>query len=185
MSGKRARGDPNNLSGGTGDVNPQTFVVTVTQTGVDTPTQLQFPVPVARYPGSRDRAVVMEILDVTFILGDLVPVATNAAIVGILSTRAISVAAGQFAARTDSSNIAQFRKDLVFFSASGAVYSDGDTRIDLTDAAGHGVLVAVDQLVVSLITAATGTVNQLGVKMRYRLKEIGLSEYIGIVQSQQ
>jgi len=67
---------------------------------------------------------------------------------------------------------------------------------DLTDGAGHGILVATDQmtLIVDIINTNTSPVsgNTLIVsdmsmlcEILYRFKEVPLTEYIGIVQSQQ
>ena len=57
---KRARSDT--LTGGTGDVNPQTLGGTVTQTSAETFTQTTIPVPVNRVTSSSSFAQVIEIL---------------------------------------------------------------------------------------------------------------------------
>lgn len=172
------------LTGGTGDVNPQTFVMTAVQASADAPTQVAVPVPVARFPGNANRALVMEVLEVTFILGDLVQIGANAGWVGVVSTRAVSTTS-QFAARIDTSVIASFRQDQIYFTGAGFQVTDSDFRVDLTDKNGHGILVAVDQLILTFLTAATTAANSLAARVRYRIKEINLAEYIGIVQSQQ
>lgn len=65
---------------------------------------------------------------------------------------------------------------------------------DLTDGAGHGVLVATDNIWLSILaTAATADAGENAVlnvassncDLFYRFKEVTLQEYIGIVQSQQ
>lgn len=65
---------------------------------------------------------------------------------------------------------------------------------DLTDGAGHGVLVATDNIFLTLQTAATVVGASATITaatgfgecaILYRFKEVGLAEYIGIVQSQQ
>lgn len=172
-----------NLSGGTGDVNPQTFVIRCTQSAADTTTAVQVPLPVPRYPGATNRAIVMEVLDVEFIISDLTQSGATQFITATLSTRTVS--ATPFLARIDTAVIAQFSKDFLFATAVGFQYTDRDVRIDLTDAAGHGILVATDQMVLTVFSTATGVVNDVGARITYRLKEIGLPEYIGIVQSQQ
>lgn len=57
---------------------------------------------------------------------------------------------------------------------------------DLTDGAGNGVLVATDSVFVATNqTAATSPINgTVNVRILYRWKNVGLTEYIGIVQSQ-
>lgn len=55
----------------------------------------------------------------------------------------------------------------------------------MTDGAGHGVLVATDKIyMLTASLAATGAQEAI-VKILYRLVDVGLEEYIGIVQSQQ
>jgi hypothetical protein len=63
---------------------------------------------------------------------------------------------------------------------------------DLTDGAGHGILVATDNIWLTgqLIVAAPGGISVIasGVvfcDIFYRFKKVTLQEYIGIVQSQQ
>lgn len=56
---------------------------------------------------------------------------------------------------------------------------------DLTDGAGHGVLIATDSIYCNLQSVVTGILNDVVVKIGYRWKEVALVEYIGIVQSQQ
>ena len=62
----------------------------------------------------------------------------------------------------------------------------------MTDGAGHGVLIATDNVYFSLLYNAIptdGIAVQFtiggGCDLLYRFKEVGLKEYIGIVQSQQ
>lgn len=57
--------------------------------------------------------------------------------------------------------------------------------MDLTDKAGHGFLVATDQIYAYIQSANLGD-NVTGyMRVQYRFKEVTLQEYIGIVQSQQ
>lgn len=64
---------------------------------------------------------------------------------------------------------------------------------DLTDGAGHGILIATDNIflvVQGLLTsygaATTGAIQAFAqADLIYRFKEVALAEYIGIVQSQQ
>ena len=59
---------------------------------------------------------------------------------------------------------------------------------DITDGAGHGVLVATDSIYITGYVPASwylnGT-NTVFAKLLYRWKDVSLAEYIGIVQSQQ
>jgi len=56
---------------------------------------------------------------------------------------------------------------------------------DYTDGAGHGMLIATDQIFVLLQSANTTQQNTAECRILYRWKNIGLQEYVGIVQSQQ
>lgn len=56
---------------------------------------------------------------------------------------------------------------------------------DLTDGAGHGIIVATDNIYVTLFSAGTGVAAEVDVKIMYRFKNVALAEYIGVVQSQQ
>ena len=56
---------------------------------------------------------------------------------------------------------------------------------DLTDGAGHGYLVATDQIYLQISSSNTGATNYCNGKLYYRWKNVNLQEYIGIVQSQQ
>lgn len=53
------------LTGGTGDVNPQYFIMQVTQTGNDVLTEGNFPIPIQRLQ-DRGMAQVMEVLSAQF-----------------------------------------------------------------------------------------------------------------------
>jgi hypothetical protein len=58
---------------------------------------------------------------------------------------------------------------------------------NLNDGDGNGVLVATDNLYITLITnvaTATGAINNALARILYRWKEVSLEEYIGIVQAQ-
>lgn len=73
------------------------------------------------------------------------------------------------------------------YNSGGSVYwfEQEPYHHDLTDGAGHGILIATDQIFVQMKSQATGTANSAYIKLCYRWKNVGLSEYIGIVQSQQ
>lgn len=57
--------------------------------------------------------------------------------------------------------------------------------IDMTDSEGNGVLIATDSIFI--VSGAVGNIvpGQAVAKVLYRLKEVGIQEYVGIVQSQQ
>lgn len=63
---------------------------------------------------------------------------------------------------------------------------------DFTDGAGHGILIATDNIFLTIVAQGASIdgvsynfAGQGRVDLLYRFKEITLQEYIGIVQSQQ
>lgn len=60
-------------------------------------------------------------------------------------------------------------------------------EFDLTDGAGHGILVAVDKFYAQIHSTyvAWGGTGGIDFKFLYRFKKVSLAEYVGIVQSQQ
>jgi hypothetical protein len=71
--------------------------------------------------------------------------------------------------------------------AAQEVVATIDNIIDVTDGAGHGILVATDQIFVGGIEAGITLAGSslMGARIMYRWKNVSLTEYIGIVQSQQ
>lgn len=55
---------------------------------------------------------------------------------------------------------------------------------DLTDGAGHGLLIATDNLYLGVDSEATGFAQSVQCKILYRWKNVSETEYVGIVQSQ-
>jgi hypothetical protein len=73
------------------------------------------------------------------------------------------------------------------FTAAGTFEFGEDLidDIDLTDGAGHGVLVATDSIFIGAATTSYAGAATFYARVFYRFKEVTLQEYIGIVQSQQ
>jgi len=187
---KRGRGDT--LTGGTKDVNPQQYTINLVQSGNDLTNNIKVPVPVYRFPLKNDRAMVMEILRVQWIIKDIPVVTGIVNIIGAISTNdsgmanaALSVVQQQYEAVSGPNVIDAYSIDGIFATASGFfVYSRIEDH-DKTDSAGHGVLVATDFLYLVLASSNSGAALELTAKITYRWKEVSLAEYIGIVQSQQ
>jgi hypothetical protein len=177
------------LTGGTGDVNPQQMTVSVTQTGSDVYTYAQIPNPVPRYPGANNKAIVMEVLNVLWFNPNAPSAAASSVITGTLATR---VFANNGATVTPATAFAEpsvfsiYNERTLFATAVGfQAFSAEAFFHDLSDAAGHGHLVATDNIYISVASTGVSAANQLMAKITYRMKEIGLAEYVGIVQSQQ
>lgn len=184
---KRQRVD-GSLTGGTGDVSPQWLSFAATQSAADTTTTTTQTIPVQRLPHG-DRAQVMEVLKMVVQR----PTPQVIAAVGesldtyllLLSTTSFGTTATTF------SEPRVFAGDQFAvhgaFTAAGTYYAttEGIESYDLTDGAGHGVLIATDNLFAQAQSAGSGATNTWRIKLLYRWKNISLSEYIGIVQSQQ
>lgn len=187
---KRRRVTGGALTGGTGDVNPQYMHGVVTLKATDTITERAFNTPVVRIPKT-GRATIMEVLKI-FWLPEIweSSVATRHRLSQVISFS--TIAQGETALTTfDQPNcFAAFAVEKeCAFTATGSMngYSQrGPLVYDLTDGAGHGFLIAGDRIFVQCDTAeCTPAVYIFPFKILYRFKNVSLTEYIGIVQSQQ
>lgn len=192
------------MTGGTGDVNPQWMTIGIT---IPAPGNVQriVPVPIARLPEHNGRAIVMEILKIFWDSGHQVLAATEAAgssqrtAALLLSTNSspFNIASNaDYNSVKVSGTLIDYYEDSQYAVWSGTSGNAGYSELfrdptvhDLTDGQGHGVLVATDQMFLtglcSTISNNANTTPLSGVcRILYRFKEIGLTEYIGIVQSQ-
>lgn len=189
MSKRNYRGD--NLTGGSQDVNPQFFPMYMIPAVAGTWEATAHALPVNRtaMTGSSSKATIIEILGVQWHIPQL-PAIANAAETQIL----------YYAGLFSSNPVAQAQADLAnakcidlislerwgSFTAAGT-QNNMHSRIftsDLTDGAGHGVLVGTDSLWLTVAgTAAWATFAM--VRIKYRYKYVTMVEYVGMVQSQQ
>lgn len=175
------------LTGGTKDVSPQLLTMVNVMTVANTYKEVQVPLPVNRFFAGKSKAIVIEILKLFFDLSevDANPPAPGGiiSIQGQLSTVSLTgINAGDSRVFVKAEKIVRGA-----FTAAGS-YATGATdpiTIDLTDGAGHGFLVAGDQIFFGLGTSGFTGPGSGVIKALYRFKEIGLDEYIGIVQGQQ
>lgn len=208
------KGKSNDLTGGTGDVNPQYMRGFVQlPTGTFSPAtgstwvQVQLPIPISRLRQAQGKATVMELLKV-FFAGSVSyqPQSPFQLVSNVTLTTKQSSSPVPFA---DPSVIA-FSGTNLDVQAS-AIPAAGTVPLayivsgieatpqvyDCTDGAGHGVLVATDAVFLGIQTVMfdpdnaaqwpqpTYTAANATAVMLYRFKEVTLQEYIGIVQSQQ
>lgn len=174
---KRGRGD--SLTGGTRDVNPQFLTFTASQSAADTTTSTQIALPIQRLPTS-GKAQVMEVLKV-FYNGTAPLVETDSNLSIFLSTKNFSTTATTWSEPTVFSS---YQRD-VRITTSGMVETIEPWMQDLLDGAGHGILIATDAIYVQVVSSGTSVANVVRGKLLYRMKNVALPEYIGIVQSQQ
>lgn len=168
------------LTGGTGDVNPQMLTGAITQPANDVTAGFQFTLPVPRLTAKPNRVIVVEILKVVFIpsLFDWV-FQNNARLFLTASTSGSNFLAGDpqtFAVA------AYYYNQPLLATELGIIRREA--TIDVTDGAGHGILVATTTVTVGISSFSTGATNQSIVKLIYRYKEIPLTEMLGIVTGQ-
>lgn len=185
---RREGGEGGLLTGGTGDVSPQWLSFSAAQSAADTTTTATQAIPVQRLPQS-GRAQVLEILKVVF---NTTALPASASATETIDSINVFISTTSFG--TTATNAAEprvFAYDAVAnrsaFTAAGT-YMASLPQIrffDCTDGAGHGVLVATDNIYAQVSSSGTGNTNTANIKILYRWKNVGLQEYIGLVQSQQ
>lgn len=184
---KRTRGS--SLTGGTGDFNPQIYTITTLQSTADTEVTNGFPTPIPRFgTGGSTTSPVMEILKVYFILDDITAQSAQTAVIAALSTASlanIDPGGTGLPYLFDPRSFAFFSLDGIFSTAAGFALTSRIFEFNLTDGSGRGLLVATDNIFLNIFSTATGRQNAVTAKILYRLKNITLQEYVGIVQSQQ
>lgn len=166
------------LTGGTMDVSPQWLKFNATQSAGDTTTTTTQAVPVIR---AREgiTPTIIEVLRVAYYPGNVSEVDSNVAVA--LGTKNFGTTA---VTTTDPSLISSFTY-FTKITTSGQFLANYPYVQDLTDSAGHGVLVATDNVFAQIASTTTGLTNSCAIWMLYRFKRVGTLEYVGIVQSQQ
>lgn len=177
------------LTGGTGDVNPQFFNMNLLQASANTTLSEEFPIPRQRSPLPGGKSQVMEILKIFWNINPYEALAAvtevEQRVTGVISTTSFGTTD---AVLSNPRAIAVMEmKQQGAFTAGGTYDHIGPTIFvqDLTDGAGHGVLVATDSLFLQVQAANRDNPEEIRVKILYRFKNVALEEYIGIVQSQQ
>lgn len=198
---KRSRGG-DTLTGGSRDFNPQTLqLIPAYQAVADTMILQSTPLPIPRLAVVKGKSLVIEALAVDMFLVPIYVANTITYVTGALTTNGdlTDPAVGGQGAGTgigafnDPRTLAQHTKENI---AVGLNLGAGQTaiafvdtemikHIDLTDEAGHGILIATDSIYLACSSALTGVRNTVACKLTYRWKDVSLEEYIGIVQSQQ
>ncbi len=189
MAAKRQRTE---LGGGTGDIKPQFFTLNSGTMSADTYDVVQFALPVPRFGTMKTKATVFEILSLDWYLGVSEARDGTHTIGGYLTTSTTRVDSEPAIEQDFATDLSRpqtigmgVRVNVSNAAASGAFSHQMPIHIDTTDGAGNGILVATDSIF--LVTANTNLTQDTTstLKMKYRLTNIGISEYVGIVQSQQ
>jgi len=169
------------LTGGTGDVNPQILTFDLRQEAADIEISESIRIPVPRFSSKGGRAIVFEVLWIDTIFVN-VPQAPAVAqfLVGSLSTSTNTAASDANTFSVESLDTTQSLAASTSFQLTPTVL-----RKYFTDGAGHGFLIATDTITAEVGSQFTLALNLIVWKIGYRFKEIPLAEYIGIVQGQQ
>lgn len=183
------------LTGGTGDVNPQWFVLpALTSLQPNVFNEISVPTPISRLNNRQagTKATVLEVLKIEFSHPNI-----NNTFATTFSRKNSQVQLGTShkdgIAPADGTTLAY---SFVTYAGTIAtdtnedqwvIYYPNPITYDLTDGAGHGVLVASDKLYFGGGTLGydAATNSAWLCRILYRFKDVGLTEYIGMVQSQQ
>jgi len=189
MKRRRTSNPGNHLTGGTKDINPQYYSGYSVQTANDTTSTSTYVVPVPRYSAGPTQSIVMEVLKVYFDTPEPIALASDTekihSVRVIFSTKDHATTEAAFSA---SDVFAKYTSDSVgAFTAAGTyrMIRQEPFCYDCSDGMGHGILIASDTFSVQIASTGTGQTNGCSWKLLYRFKRVSLSEYIGIVQSQQ
>lgn len=184
---KRGRGDT--LTGGTGDVNPQWLTFNrLTLSAANVYTETSINLPINRFSNPKGKSIIMEILKVQF---DMPIIDSNPSATGnIIQSQAVlrPTSSGGVLDPSDPKILAVVDQSSRGAFTAGGSYADltNDPQVvDLSDGAGHGMLVATDTLFFGAATSNYASAANFYCRILYRFKTVTLEEYIGIVQSQQ
>ncbi len=187
---KRARTE--GLGGGTGDIKPQ-FLTLRSGTMVSDQYAVEtFALPVPRFGTMKTKATVFELLSIDWFLAVDALLDGSHVTMGFLTTSTArrggepgSLFEMQEDLRLPVTLGAAMQTNVSNAPASGAFTGVLPIHVDLTDGAGNGVLIATDTLTVVAANVANGVPADSIAKIKYRLTNIGVAEYVGIVQGQQ
>ena len=177
------------VTGGTGDIKPQLLTLVIpAPVGNSDYGVVTVPVPrvILAFTGA---ATVMEILKVYWYPGISDSADAGAIFGGYLSFRALRAQDDAVSRATiigDFANSASFAavSKTVNFVTTGGVNWTLPFEADLTDNNGNGILVATDTIFATSFNVDGTSPSRCALKILYRMVNIDLNEYVGIVQSQ-
>lgn len=179
------------MTGGTGDVKPQILTLTTAiAPAINQYVVRQVALPVPRFGTLKTKATIMEMLRVDWYLGLRDNGDINNAKSAFLSTnqiRGTGEAANNVTIENDAAETTVFAMAYRqgTFVVSGSSDRTYPMSIDLTDNNGNGVLIATDKIFITGADDGGAIPSSYTCKVLYRLVNVGITEYVGIVQSQQ
>ncbi len=191
MAAKRARTSGGSVTGGTGDIKPQYLTLNTGVTATDDYTVNQVALPVPRFGTMKTMATIMELLSADWYI-NLVDSndadKTDFAFLTTSTTRQDADTSTLASAATDVEDPQTFGFVMVNHfqvTAVGISSFSQPIHIDFTDDNGNGILVATDRLFVVGGNVGGTAAGNYTCKLKYRQVNVGITEYVGIVQSQQ
>jgi hypothetical protein len=158
--------------------------ITAKQAVNDTTLTTSFPLPVMRNFSSSNgsKAQVVEALKIVvqFPTGSLLSNASTRAIVAFSTKNHAAVVTSL--ADADTFAVIGYENEL---ATNGGVSVPVTQTFDFTDGMGNGILLATDNIFVQVQSANTATLTTISAKLFYRIYSATVTEYVGIVQSQQ
>lgn len=172
------------------DIFPQILTVSTNVAGAVSDYVVQkFALPVSRVGTSRNKAQVIEILWVDHYPAILDAADTTAGFVSYLAPNTSRATGDTCTVNTVQEDVEKaevmalvYRRQLL--TTDGILQFTMPYRVDMTDGCGNGTLVATSQL--SLVYGNFGGTTEANttIKLCYRIVEVGITEYVGIVESQ-
>jgi len=179
-------------TGGTGDVKPQILSLSSGNAPVlDVYSVETFRLPVSRFGGARNVTTIVEFLKVWWFPNVKDGVDASVVNFAYLTTATAHVTGDVSTAFTftedleDGRTFAPVITTSQLSGATGASTVQFPQTVDLTDNNGNGILVATDSIVVVGGQNGGSILGGAICKILYRLVNVGIEEYVGIVQSQQ
>lgn len=188
---KRARTSGGSLTGGTGDVKPQIFTMNSGLAGaLNDYVVTAHVLPIPRFGTQKAKATVFEVLWVDWylsVLNVLDNQVTEACFLTTSTNRSDADTATLTTIAEDINDPKTFANivRVTQLLTSGAAAFHLPVHVDLTDSNGNGVLIATDRLSIVGCGVGNAVAGDYTAKIGYRMTNIGISEYVGIVQSQQ
>ena len=171
------------LTGGTGDVNPQVLTIQLVQSGANVDTIRAVPIPVPRLNSQANKSLVFELLQVVCVIHRLPNVdALNQNQQAIATIGLGTVAAGTGFPQTIFQS--RFNSEGNGVPLTSAVWFNMKDKTSFRDGSGRGILIASDNLVFRLRGINMLFPNIADFRLLYRFKQVALQEYLGIVASQ-
>jgi len=178
------------VTGGTNDIKPQFMTLAGATAGaVDDYRVDVFQIPVVRPRGKGESATIMEMLSVDWYLS--MQNASDTAYLewAFLTSNTVRTSGDTASAGSMAEDIADPRTFAlgatnVSLTTSGSSATLFPLHIDLTDSNGNGILWGSDTITLVSAAVNNGAAGATTAKLKYRWVNVGLIEYLGIVQQQ-